>query len=153
MLRIALAVLHLLGVAMALGAVFSRARALNDVRDSATLHRGFTADNWWGISAGLLIATGLWRAFGSLEKTSTYYWTNHVFYAKMGLFGLVFALEIWPMITLLRWRAAERKGTLPPLETLHATGKRIARISDVQTLLILGIVVAAVMMARGYGAR
>ena len=34
-----------------------------------------------------------------------------------------------------------------------ARARRIARISDVQLLLLLGIVTAAVMMARGYGAR
>ena len=153
MLRIALAVAHLLGLAMAVGSVFARARAMHDLRDLATLRRAFVADGWWGIAAGVLIATGLWRAFGSIEKTSSYYWSNHVFLAKLGLFTLVFALEIWPMITLIRWRSAERRGTLPAIEELRATGKRIARFSDVQTLLLVCIVTAAVMMARGYGAR
>jgi putative membrane protein len=153
MIRIALAVVHLLGMAIAVGSIYSRARALNDIRDRDTLHRGFAADNWWGVSAGILIVTGLWRAFASLEKTSTYYWTNHVFYAKMGLLAAILLLEIWPMVTLIRWRVAERKNMLPEVAALHAPAKRIARISDVQLLLLVGLITAAVMMARGYGAR
>ncbi len=152
MLRITLAVLHLLGFGIALGSIFARARALNDVRDAATLKRGFVADNWWGASAGILIATGLWRAFGSLEKASSYYWDNHVFYAKMGLFALVFVLEIWPMVTLIRLRRADAAGALPPIDAVRVTARRIARISDVQLLLLVAIIYAAVMMARGFGA-
>jgi putative membrane protein len=33
----------------------------------------FTADSFWGIAALLWIVTGLWRAFGGLEKGSDYY--------------------------------------------------------------------------------
>lgn len=153
MLRIALAVVHLVGMAVAVGSVYSRARALNDLRDRDSLRRGFVADNWWGISFGILVATGLWRALASLEKTSSYYWSNHVFYAKMGLLAAILLLEIWPMVTLIRWRAAAGRGTLPEIETLRGAGKRIARVSDVQLLLLLGLVTAAVMMARGYGSR
>ena len=151
MLRVALAVIHLVGWAMALGSVFARARAFNDLRDRETLNRGFMADNFWGLAALLLISTGLWRAFGSMEKTSTYYWHSHAFYGKMALFGLAFALEIWPMITLIKWRRAAQAGTLPDVGGLHATARRIARISDVQTLLLLGVVTTAVMLARGFG--
>jgi putative membrane protein len=154
MLRIVLASVHLFALGIGLGAIFSRARNLNDVSASPhALRRGFAADTWWGIAALLWISTGLWRAIGGFEKTPSYYWSNHVFYAKMSLLAFVLLLEIWPMVTLIRWRIAERRGTLPPAATLQVTGKRIARISDVQTLLIVCMVVAAVMLARGYGAR
>ncbi len=70
---------------------------------------------------------------------------------KMGLFLLVLALEIWPMISLVRWRIALGKGAsadaVPP-----ATANRIATISYAQGLLIVCMVFAAVMMARGIGA-
>lgn len=152
MLRITLAVLHLLALGIGLGAIYARARALNQVRqDAGALRRAFAADSWWGIAALLWISTGLWRALAGTEKSPSYYWSNHVFYTKMTLLVLILALEVWPMVTLIRWRTAERRGALP--ENLGPTARRFARISDVQTLLVVGIVIAAVLMARGYGAR
>jgi putative membrane protein len=70
----------------------------------------------------------------------------------MGMLGLILILEIWPMITLIRWRMANQRGGLD-VDTLSVTGQRMARISDVQTLLLIGMVFAAAMMARGYGVR
>lgn len=153
MLRIALAALHLIGLSIAVGAIYSRARAFNNLRDHDDLQRGFHADNWWGISAAILLATGLWRAIGGLEKTPSYYWSNLVFYVKMALFVLIIALEIPSMLTLVRWRASAQRGDLPGMDVIRPGGSRIARISNVQTILLVGIVIAAVTMARGYGAR
>jgi len=150
MLRIALAVVHLIGLCIAVASIYGRALVFSDVADRAALHRGFRADNWWGVSALILIATGLWRAFGSMEKASSYYWPNHVFQAKMALLILIVVLEVWPMITLLSWRWAEKRSALPTMDVIRKKGRRIARISDLQLLLLVGIVVAAVMMARGY---
>jgi putative membrane protein len=154
MLRIALAVLHLLALGVGLGAVYARARALAALSAAPdALRRAFAADAWWGVAAALWVITGLWRALAGTEKASGYYWSNHVFYAKMGLFLLVFVLELWPMTTLMRWRRAAAKGTLAPHETLAPVARKLARISDVQTLLLVATVVTAVLMARGYGSR
>ncbi|MEP6493921.1 MAG: DUF2214 family protein [bacterium] len=151
-MRIPLAVLHLLALGIGFGAVYSRGRALNRLGTNPdALRRAFAADAWWGIAAVLWIGTGLWRALAGTEKASSYYWSNHVFYAKMGLLALVLVLEIWPMVTLIRWRVAKGR-TLPSAAELGPIGRRLARVCDVQLLLIIAIVVAATMMARGYGA-
>jgi putative membrane protein len=151
-MRIPLAVLHLLALGIGLGAVYARGRALNRVEDVDGLRRAFLADAWWGFAALLWIGTGLWRVLAGTEKASAYYWHNHVFYAKMGLLVLVLLLEIWPMTTLIRWRIGLQRGTLPPLPVIAKPAWRIARISDVEGLLVIGMVIAAVLMARGYGA-
>ena len=158
MLRIPLAVVHLLALGIGMGAIYARGRAMQQVgRVPDALRRASTADAWWGVAALLWIATGLWRALAGTEKASSYYWTNHVFHAKMGLFALVFLLELWPMLTLARWRrhlAADGGAAFVAGDaTVAARARRIARIGDVQLLLLVGIVTAAVMMARGYGAR
>ena len=158
MLRIALAVAHLLALGIGMGAVYARARAMSTVGNVPdALRRAAAADAWWGIAAALWLSTGLWRAIAGTEKASDYYWTNHVFLAKMGMFALVFVLELWPMITLTRWRrrlgADGGAAFVASDSTVIARARRIARISDVQLLLLVGIVTAAVMMARGYGAR
>ena len=152
MLRIALAVLHLLALGIGLGAIHGRARALRALAASPdALRRAFAADAWWGIAALVWIATGLWRALAGTEKAPGYYWSNPVFHAKMGLFVLVFLLELRPMTTLTRWRRGAARGTLPPVAELAPTARTLARTSDLQTALLVAIVVAAVLMARGYG--
>jgi len=154
MLRILLAVVHLLALGIGLGAVFARARALGRLTSAQeSMRRIFTADAWWGVAALLWLTTGLWRALAGTEKASGYYWSNHVFYAKMGLFLAIFLLELYPMVTLVRWRSAVRTKTLSPPVVLAPTARRIARISDLQTLLVIATVCAAVLMARGHGAQ
>ena len=152
-MRILFAVLHLLALGIGLGAVFARARGANRLRHGPeSLPQLFAADTWWGVAAFLWISTGLTRVFASYEKSTAYYWSNHIFLAKMGLLLIVIALEIFPMITLIRWRRESARGTLAPTE-LAPVGRRIARISDVQLLLVIAMVAAAAMMARGFGAR
>lgn len=151
-MRIVLAVIHLLGMGIALGAIFARGRAASRLRGNATteaLRRLFAADNWWGVSALLLVGTGLWRAFTGTEKSPSYYWGSQAFWAKMGLLAVVLALEVWPMVTLIRWRVAHGRGSID-LSRIGATAGPIARISDVQLLLLITMVVAATLLARGY---
>ena len=149
MLRLVLAAVHLIALGIGLGAVWARGRALGAAHEQGALRRAFAADAWWGIAALLWIASGLWRLLAGTEKASTYYTNNHVFWAKMGLLALILALEVWPMLTLIRWR---RRSKSSVAGADAATARAIARISYVQAALILAMVVAAVSMARGYGA-
>lgn len=159
MLRLLLAVLHLLGLGIGLGAVWARARALGSaaagaVPDVGTLRRAFAADTWWGVAAGLWIVTGLWRLLGGTEKATTYYWGNHVFMAKLGLLAVILVLEVWPMITLIRWRGVVARGDAVREGAIDAgAARRIATISYVQAALVVAMVGAAVAMARGFGSR
>jgi len=145
LLRLTLATLHLLALGIGLGAVYVRGRELRQRVSPEMLRRAFAADSWWGIAAVLWLATGAWRALASMEKATAYYLQNPLFHAKMGLFLLVFLLELWPMVTLIRWR----RGATPS----DATARRIATISMVQTTIVIVIVALAAAMARGLGAR
>lgn len=150
-LRLALAVTHLLALGIGLGAVHGRARALRELgRVPDALGRALRADAWWGVAAALWLATGLWRVLAGTEKSPGYYWSNPVFHAKLGLFVLIFVLELRPIVTLTRWRRAGR--ALDPA-TVAPVGRSMAATSDVQTVLLVLVVVAATAMARGYGAR
>jgi putative membrane protein len=147
MLRWLLAAFHLLALGIGLGAVLDRAGALRGTLDGAGLRRVFRADAMWGIAALIWVATGLWRLFGGVEKGTQYYMQSHVFWTKMGLFVGVFALEIVPMVTLIRWRAASARGDT--IDT--STAPRLARTSMIQAVLIVLIVFAATAIARGIG--
>jgi putative membrane protein len=147
LIRWLFAALHLMGLGMALGSVWARARALSGPLDQAGLQRVFYADNWWGISAVVLVGTGLVRVIAGLEKGMDYYLQNHVFWGKMALLLGIFALEVAPMTSLVRWRMRSSRGETP--DTSHA--RRFARISYIQALLLLLMILAATAMARGFG--
>jgi putative membrane protein len=139
--------LHLLGLGIGLGAVWARARALRAPLDTAGLRRVFQADGWWGVAAAIWIGTGLVRLIGGLEKGMDYYLRNHVFWGKMALLLLILVLEIGPAVTLARWRLQLARGSPPDT----AAAGRFARISYVQVVLVLLMVLAATAMARGLG--
>jgi putative membrane protein len=145
MTRWAFAAVHLLALGIGLGAVWARGQML--AANPPDLRKAFYADTWWGIAAILWIGTGLTRAFGGLEKGSAYYLHNTFFRAKMTLLIIILALEIAPMITLIRWRVQVARGE--QLDTHLAP--RFALISRVQACLVVLMVLAATAMARGYG--
>ncbi|MNR51995.1 hypothetical protein D3C85_1717650 [compost metagenome] len=85
------------------------------------------------------------RAFGGYEKGTDYYLHQPLFHLKMTLFVLILLLEVAPMVTLIKWRVALARGAA--IDTGRA--KLFARISHVEALLMLLMVVAATGMARG----
>lgn len=115
------------------------------------LRRAFAADAHWGVAAALWLATGLWRYLGSTEKSTAYYNSNHIFLTKMALFVVVILLEIGPMITLIRWRAALGRDGGASIDAGRA--RRLAMISYVQGAVVTVMVFTAVAMARGFGSR
>lgn len=149
MLRITLASVHLLALALGMMATVLRGTALRE-GTLAGLHRALRLDAIWGIAAALWIVTGLWRLLGELEKPLTYYLSNHWFMAKMGCFVLIFVLEIAPMRTLARARSALGRGEdAGPI--VDPAAKRIALIGHIQATIALVMIFMAVAMARGYG--
>ena len=151
MLRLTLAALHLVALGLGLGAVLARGAALRDALAPGALRRAFRADMTWGIAFGLWLATGLWRLFGETEKSLQYYMDNHAFFAKMGFLLVILALEVWPMITLIRWRRGLGGNAAVESMVSISAARRIATISHVEALLVVLMVFAAAAMARGYG--
>jgi putative membrane protein len=137
--------LHVLALAVGLPAIFWRGRALRAPLDAAGLRRLFAADNVWGLAALLWIVTGLLRAFGGLEKGVAFYLHSRMFSLKLALFALVFVLELWPMITFIRWRREQRRGRVPDTTSARA----LYAISHAEMALVILIVFVAAFMARG----
>jgi len=148
-LRWLFAALHLLALGVGLGAIWGRRLALLGNLDEKGLKRLFHEDNWWAVAAALWIGTGLVRAFGGLEKGSFYYLHNGLFLGKMACLLAILALEIWPMVTLIRWRSLVRKGAQP----VTSNAKTLADISTIQAILVVVMVLLATAMARGVGFR
>jgi putative membrane protein len=144
-----LSALHVLALGIGLGSVFMRGRFLRSLRagpDARLLGGLFAADTLWGVAAALWLLTGLARAFGRVEKAPEFYLRNGFFWIKMALFLSVVALEIWPMLTFIRWRRASRGGgPLPHFDRLS----RLVLVDDLETALVILIPFAAAAMARG----
>lgn len=146
MLAAIFSALHVLALGIGLGAVWLRGRALRARRwDAEAVQRVLSADNVWGLAALLWIATGLIRLLAGLDKATPYYVYNGFFWLKMGAFVLLFALEIGPMVTFIRWRVARSQG-------VAADTSRVAtwiRVNDAEVGLVILIPFLAAMMARG----
>jgi putative membrane protein len=147
MLRWTLAATHLLALGIGLGAVWARGRALAGPLDRDNLRRIFAADTWWGLAGGLWLVTGLWRLLAGTEKATSYYMANHLFWTKMALFVAILLLEIGPIIGITRWRRAMAAGREPDIRNAG----RLRTVSNIETALIIAIVILATGMARGYG--
>jgi putative membrane protein len=141
--------LHMIGLALALPSVFLRGRALKGPLDAGGFRRLFAADNVWGLSALLLIVTGLLRAFGGLEKGTAFYWSSHLFWTKLSLFAIVLVLEIWPMVTFISWRRQLGRGVTP--DTSRA--RTFYVLTHAEMALVIVNVFVASFMARGVGLR
>lgn len=77
-----LSAVHVLTLALGLGAVFIRGRALARPLDEEGWRRLLAADTIWGVAAGLWIASGLARVFLG-GKEPTFYWRNGFFWVKL----------------------------------------------------------------------
>lgn len=143
-----LAFAHLLGLGIGLGAVWARGRALRGAPGRDSLKSAFAADTWWAVAAGVWISTGVVRLLASSEKPLAYYLSNHLFWTKMGLLALILALEVAPMVGLIRWRKVVASGDVP--DTAAAGG--YAATSELQAWLVVLMVLTATAMARGFGA-
>lgn len=139
------ATLHLLALAAGFGAIVFRAAALRRPLDAAMLKHVFNADATWGMAAMLWLVTGIPRAFIGMGRGTDYYLQNGFFHAKMGLFVLILLLEIWPMVTLIKWRIAQKKGRAMDL----SRARTFSNISALQAFLLVIMVFTATAIARG----
>jgi len=141
-----LAAIHLFAFALAFWAVLTRGTAFSQLSaGTGEVKRVLLADNLWGLSALTLLITGAMRAFVGYEKGSDYYLHQPLFHLKMTLLVLILLVELAPMITLIKWRIASSRGVA--LDSGRA--KLYARISHVEALLLILMMVAATGMARG----
>jgi putative membrane protein len=105
-------------------------------------------DALYGIAAAAVIVIGLGRVFYT-EKGAGYYFSSAPFVLKMALFALAGILSIYPTKHFLRWRTALRSGQLPVLEEPRRAW--IRRIIHIELVLVFGVILCAVLMARGIG--
>lgn len=107
------------------------------------------ADRAYGIAAALVLLFGFLRVF-FFDKGADYYFSNTYFLLKLGLLVAVGLLSIYPTITYLRWNQSLNRGEAPELSAQSALGLR--RLIHYQLIGIIGVLLCASLVARGYGA-
>ena len=147
MLEKLFAVIHLVSLPLGVTVLMLRAHALQLAQGAPQLKRVFYWDNWYALIALFWIGSGLYRAFGGLEKGTAYYLANHAFWTKMLLLVLLLGAESVPMIAFVRYRIQIAKGRTVSLER-----KRTLILHHwIELWIIVAMVVMAVLMARGVG--
>ncbi len=112
----------------------------------ATARRLMVTDAVLGAAAGVLLAIGLARVF-LFEKGAAYYFSNHAFLTKLGLFIIIALVSIVPTLEFLSWRKSVNAGQVPAV----AEGKmrQVRMIVHAELAAIVVILLCAAIMARG----
>lgn len=141
------AALHYAGI-MGLGAALSvEIILLKGEINKLTLRRLANADLMYGITALLVLITGVLRVVW-FDKGADYYLYNWLFLLKVTIFIVVGLWSLIPTLRFIRWRNhANATGALPSAEEI--AGMRKIVFAEVHLLAILPFLAA--FMARGFG--
>src|ERR1051325_5256866 len=101
-----------------------------------TARRLIATDMVLGIAAGVLLLAGLARVFW-FEKGAAYYFHNHAFLTKFGLFIIVALLSFLPTLEFLSWRKAVRAGTLPAVDTARLKRARMIVHAELAAIVVI----------------
>lgn len=145
-----LAYLHLLAILTMVVFIASEAALCRvEWMNAKVVERLARVDMVYGMAAVAVLATGFARTWWGM-KGSAWYWTNPLLHIKLTLFVIVGVLSIFPTVRYLRWRKQLRATGALPAETEI---RKTRRLVMVQAHLIALIPLAAVFLARGFGAR
>jgi putative membrane protein len=116
--------------------------------NSKVVERLVTVDRIYGVAAVGVLLTGLARTWWGVKGTA-WYWTDWLLHLKLGLFVAVALMSIKPTLMFIRWRRQLRTdGALPDEGQVRLARKWVM----VQAHVIAIIPLAAVFLARGFGA-
>ena len=105
-------------------------------------------DQVFGAAAVALLVVGLLRVF-YFEKGAGYYFGNGFFLAKLTLFILASLISIYPTMLFISWSRALRAGEVPAITPTATIRTRMCLMLEMTA--ILGILLCAPFMARGFG--
>lgn len=142
MWHIVIRYVHFLGIIIFSASLIIEHLLLERSVDRRTFKRLITSDIIYGISALLVLSTGLlmWLAVG---KPAEFYTSNGLFHVKLTLFVLMALLSVYPTTFFIK----NRKNELESLEI----PSRIIMLLRVQLTLLVVMPLLGVLIAQGYG--
>ena len=121
---------------------------LTESMSADTARRIQRADRAAGLSALAVLGFGLLRVF-YFEKGAAYYFSNTWFLIKFGLFVIAALISLYPTLKFLRWKAVLGQGNGIELDAAELA--RLKSVIHWELVLIIGILLCASLMARGFG--
>ena len=117
--------------------------------NAAVVERLARVDLIYGISALVVLLTGIARTWWGMKGTG-WYWTQPLLHVKVTLFVVVGLMSIGPTVRFLRWRRNLRAtGSLPSDVEIQNT----RRLVMIEAHLVALIPIFAVFLARGVGGK
>ena len=105
-------------------------------------------DAHYGLAAVAVLVIGYFR-MADFEKGAQYYLSNGWFITKITLFVLIGILSIYPTVLFLSWKKYIKSGEAPVVTAEQA--KRVRLCLFLELACAMGILLAAPLMARGFG--
>jgi putative membrane protein len=145
-----LASLHHLAVFPFFAIVACELVLLRPSLDVSTIKRLAVLDLLLGVFASLIVLAGFARVFFG-AKGPDFYFSNHVFWTKIGLFVIIGLLSIWPTLNFIAWRREIKTDPkwLPDAQKI----RKIKRLVHIEAGLLILLPILGAAMARGYGLR
>ena len=146
--HVVVAYLHFIGIMTLMATLLTEHVTLQPNMTRLQMKRLAMTDLIYGMSAGIVLITGLLR-FAYFGKGMHFYLGNPLFYVKVGIFLLVALISIYPTVRFLSWRKMLKQDQIPEVDTQSVT--RLRYIVRLELGLLLIIPLLAVLMARGIG--
>ena len=145
-----LAYIHILAILTMVVFISSEAALCrSEWMNARVVERLVRVDMIYGIAAVLVLLSGLARTYWGF-KGGGWYWTNWLLHLKLGMFVVVALMSIKPTLMYRRWRRElNATGELPDDAQIRDARKWVM----IQAHIIAIIPIAAVFLARGFGAK
>lgn len=141
--------LHYIGIMALMGSLISEHLILKANMGSEQIKSLAGIDLVYGLSAILVLVTGLLRWFIYGKFGSDYYLSNPLFHTKLTLFVILAVLSIFPTLKFLKWRRQVKSGHDPDIT--EKAVKRLLMFIRFELLIMIVIPLLAVLLALGYG--
>ena len=139
--------LHYIGIMTLMGALITEHIMLKPGIGKSQVRSLAMVDLIYGISAAVVLITGLLRWFLVDIKGAEFFNKNHLFHIQVTLFLVIAILSIFPTIKFLKWNKLMKRGEDPGI-TDKEVKKQLMYIR-IELLLLAIIPLLAVMVASG----
>lgn len=140
--------LHFMGIMALMGSLISEHLILKPNFPKSQIKSLAIIDLVYGLSAILVLITGIlrWFVYG---KGYDFYMATPLFHIKLTLFIILGILSIFPTMKFLSWRKQLKRGEEP--DTSEKPVKRMLLFVRIELFIMAIIPLLAVMIARGGG--